>query len=111
MEFTKEQIDGIFPEMTKRFLPEKAEGVNAIVQFDLTGDNGGQYWLRITEGKIENGQGASADAKLTVKASADDYFKVASGALNPMQAYMGGKIKIVGDMGLAMKFMNMFATN
>jgi putative sterol carrier protein len=106
---TKEQIAGIFPEMVKRFLPEKAEGVNAVVQFDLAGDNGGMYWLRIAEGAISNGEGEADGAKLTIKANADDYFSVVSGASNAMQAYMAGKLKIGGDMGLAMKFMGMFA--
>jgi putative sterol carrier protein len=108
MTFTKEQISSIFPQMTQRFIAEKAEGVNAIVQFDLSGDNGGQYWLRIAEGQIEHGEGTADNPKLTIKAAADDYYNVATGAMNPMQAYMGGKLKITGDMGLAMKFMNMF---
>jgi putative sterol carrier protein len=106
---TKEQIAGIFPQMVTRFLPEKAEGVNAIIQFDLSGDNGGQFWLRVSEGKIENGEGVSENPKLTIKAAADDYYNVVSGVTNAMQAYMGGKLKISGDMGLAMKFMGMFA--
>lgn len=109
MTFTKEQVAAIFPAMAERFMPEKAEGVDAIVAFELTGDNGGQYWLRIADGKISSGEGAADNPKLTIKAAADDYANVASGALNPMQAYMGGKLKITGDMGLAMKFMGMFA--
>ncbi len=109
MTFTKEQVASIFPTMASRFLPEKAEGVNAIIAFDLAGDNGGQYWLRIADGKIDSGEGPADNPKLTIKANADDYAAVASGAMNPMQAYMSGKLKIQGDMGLAMKFMNMFA--
>jgi putative sterol carrier protein len=108
MTFSKEQVAGIFTAMTSRFIPEKAEGVDAIIQFDLSGDNGGLYWLRISDGKCEAGNGAADNPKLTIKAEADDYYNVATGAMNPMQAYMGGKIKIQGDMGLAMKFMGMF---
>ncbi|NWF71366.1 MAG: SCP2 sterol-binding domain-containing protein [Chloroflexi bacterium] len=109
MPYTKEQVAGIFPSMVARFLPEKADGVDAIVQFDLAGDNGGQWWLRIANGVCEHGDGAAEAPKLTIKANADDYYAVATGAMNPMQAYMGGKLKIQGDMGLAMKFMAMFA--
>jgi putative sterol carrier protein len=109
MSFTKEQVESIFPAMVQRFLPEKAEGVDAIVAFDLSGDNGGQYWLRIAEGQITSGEGAADNPKLTIKAAADDYYNVATGTMNPMQAYMSGKLKISGDMGLAMKFMSMFA--
>ena len=46
---------------------------------------------------------------MTVKASADDWFAVATGEMNAMQAFMTGKLKILGDMGLAMKLQTIFA--
>jgi putative sterol carrier protein len=97
--------------MCQRFLPEKAVGVNAIIQFDLSGDNGGLYWLRVADGKCESGEGQAVDPKMTLKAAADDYYSVVSGAMNPMQAFMSGKLKIQGDMSLAMKLQTMFATD
>jgi putative sterol carrier protein len=39
----------------------------------------------------------------------DDWLNILSGALNPVSAFMGGKIKVQGDMGLAMQFQNWFA--
>jgi len=110
MPMTSEEIAAIFPAMVTRFLPEKAEGVNATFQFDLTGDNGGQFWLRVAEGKCESGQGLVENPKATLKVSADDYASVVSGALNPIQAFMSGKIKIQGDTGIVLKLQTMFAT-
>ena len=46
---------------------------------------------------------------MTIKGTADDYAAMAQGSLNPMQAFMSGRIKIQGDMALAMKFMSLFA--
>lgn len=106
---TSAEIAQIFPVMAERLIPNKAEGVNAIIQFDLSGDNGGLYWLRISEGKCEAGQGQADNPKMTLKASADDYHAMVTGSLNPMQAFMSGKIKIQGDMSLAMKLQTMFA--
>jgi putative sterol carrier protein len=83
--------------------------VNATIQFNLTGDNGGLFWLRIADGKCEAGEGAADSPKMTLKASADDYYAVVTGALNPTQAVFTGKIKIEGDMMLAMKLPGMFA--
>ena len=97
--------------MVEGFLPEKADGVNAIIQFDLSGDNGGQFFLDIKEGAIEAHDGATDNPNMTLKAAADDYFAVASGEMNPMQAFMSGKIKIQGDMSLAMKLQSMFKQN
>lgn len=105
-----EEVAGIFPAMATRFIPAKAEGVNAVIQFNLSGDNGGLYWLKIADGKCESGQGAAESPKMTLKASADDWFAVSTGKMNAMQAFMSGKLKIEGDMSIAMKLQTMFAT-
>ncbi len=106
---TSEEIAQIFPTMAQNFLAAKAEGVNATIQFNLTGDNGGEFWLKITDGACESGEGSADNPKMTLEASADDWFNVSTGKSNPMQAFMSGKIKIKGDMGLAMKLQTMFA--
>lgn len=110
MAVTSEEVAGIFPAMVQRFDPKKAENVNATIQFDLSGDNGGQYWLRIGDGKAETGSGQSESPRMTLKASADDFMNMMSGGLNPMQAFMTGKIKIQGDTNLAMKLMPLISS-
>ncbi len=106
---TAEEVKGIFPAMVERFLPEKANGVNAIILFDLSGDNGGQFWIKVANDSAETGEGEVSDPAMTLKASADDWHAVTTGEMNAMQAFMTGKIKILGDMGLAMKMQTMFA--
>lgn len=106
---TADEVGGIFPAMVERFIPEKATGVNAVILFDLSGDNGGQFWIKVADGSAETGVGEVANPAMTLKASADDWFAVTSGQLNPMQAFMTGKVKILGDMGLAMKMQTIFA--
>lgn len=44
-----------------------------------------------------------ADADSTVKVSWDDWQALASGSLNPMTAFMSGKLKVEGDMSVAMQ--------
>ncbi len=100
-----EEIKALFDQMSARFDPAKAEGVNAAIQFDLTGDNGGQYWLHIADGKMNVGQGLVENPKMTLKASADDFMSMLGGRLNPMNAFMTGKIKVQGDTSLALKLM------
>jgi putative sterol carrier protein len=96
--------------MVSGFVPEKAQGVNATIQFDLSGDNGGQFYLNIADGQVEAHDGLADNPKMTLKADAEDYYSVATGKTNPMQAFMSGKIKIQGDMSLAMKMQSMFST-
>lgn len=103
---TQAEINGIFPAMMENFRADKAEGVDATIQFDLSGDNGGLFWVKISGGESSHGEG-EVEADMTVKAAADDFFDMASGASNPMQAFMMGKLK-VDDMGLGMKMIQMF---
>lgn len=100
-----DEVTGVFQKMQERFDPRKAEGLNAVIQFDLAGDNGGQYWLRIAEGALSTGKGPADGPRMTLKASADDFYGMMVGALNPMQAFMTGKIKIQGDTNLALKLL------
>jgi len=103
---SSEEIAQIFPKMTDRFQADKATDVNATIQFDLSGDNGGLYWVKIANGSVEHGQG-EVQADMTLKSSADDFYALVNGDLNPMQAVMFGKIK-VSDVGLGMKMMSIF---
>ena len=43
------------------------------------------------------------DTDCTMEISASDAMGLLNGELNPMMAYMSGKLKIKGDMGVAMK--------
>ena len=104
-----EDVQGLFPAMVDRFLPDKAGDMNATILFDLSGDNGGFFWIKIADGAATAGAGEVSDPAMTVKASADDWFAVATGQMNAMQAFMTGKLKILGDMGLAMKMQTIFA--
>ncbi len=106
---TADEVKNLFPAMVDRFLPEKAGDINATILFDLSGDNGGHFWLKIADGAATTGAGELSDPAMTVKASADDWFAVATGEMNAMQAFMTGKLKILGDMGLAMKIQTIFA--
>jgi putative sterol carrier protein len=102
---TREQIDQIFSAMAERFDGSKLSGLDAAIQFDLQGDNGGLYWLKIANGGLDVGSGAVDAPKMTLTATTDDFYSMMTGSLNPMQGFMLGKIKIKGDTGLAMKLM------
>ncbi|MBZ0298257.1 MAG: SCP2 sterol-binding domain-containing protein [Anaerolineae bacterium] len=104
---TQQEVAQLFTSMAENFDPARAEGVNATIQFDLSGDNGGLYWVKMFDGQAESGSGQAASPNMTLRASADDWAAVATGEMNPMQAFMSGKLKIQGDMGLAMKLQSL----
>jgi putative sterol carrier protein len=83
---------------------DAATAPNAVYQFNITGDGGGEWNLDLKKGKtsgfVSTGKHDSPGATITV--SAEDWLGMINGSLNPMQAFMSGKIKIQGDMTLAM---------
>jgi putative sterol carrier protein len=95
--------------MPAAFIPEKAQGVNAVIHFKFTGAEAGEWNAKIADGKCEVTQGApSTPATLTLTADSSDYVKIFTGELDGMQAFMQGKLKLGGDLNLAMKMMQMF---
>ena len=48
------------------------------------------------------------DAECTVSIELDDFMKLLDGDLDPMSAFMGGMMKIDGDMSVAMKLTSLF---
>lgn len=94
--------------MPKAFLPEKATGVNTVVQYHLTGAEGGDWVIKIADGKCEVTPGVEANPAMTLTADAQDYKDIITGKANAMTAFMTGKLKLAGDLNLAMKLTSFF---
>jgi putative sterol carrier protein len=92
----------------KAFLPEKAAGVEAVVQYRLTGEDGGDWVVTIKDEKCTVEQGIAVSPKLTLTAKAHDFREVMLGKVDGMMAFMQGKLKLTGDLNLAMKLNGFF---
>jgi predicted Zn finger-like uncharacterized protein len=79
-----------------RFIPEKAQGVDAHISYDF-GDEGGQWTIIIRNGQCEIKEGPDPSAKSHVKMKAETYMKIATNQLDSRVAFMLGKLKIKGD--------------
>jgi len=91
------------------FIPEKGQGVNTIIHFQFSGEEEGEWNMAITDGRVVIDEGAPVEPpKMTLKADSDDFVKLFTGELDGMQAFMQGKIKLSGDLNLAMKLLPMF---
>jgi len=102
-------IKELMSKMPGAFLPDKATGVDAVVHFKFTGAEPGEWNATIREGKCEVAQGIPRkEPNMTLTADSADYIKIFTGELDGMQAFMQGKIKLGGDLNLAMKLMQMF---
>jgi len=95
-------LDGVFQGMADAFLPDKAAGQSAIVQYDVT--VAGQphtYQLKIGGGRCEIVKGRADTPRVTLTLALPDFLRVVAGRLPPVQAFMSGKLKLSGDMMIA----------
>jgi putative sterol carrier protein len=101
-------VQGIMEKVVRAFMPEKAAGVDARIQFHLTGHQAGDWVATIRSQKLSVEPGTTPDPNLVFGADTQDVLDVFTGKLDPMKAYMQGKVQFKGDMGLAMRLMSMF---
>ncbi len=94
--------------MPSRFNKEAAKGLNAVYQFDLSGDGGGKWHVIVNNDSCEVKEGAHASPNITISMAAQDYLDMISGKLNGQMAFMTGKLRIAGDMGLALRMQSLF---
>ena len=103
-------IEKVMSRTPKAFRPEKAEGVEAVVQFHFTGKEASNWVVKIEDGECMVEEGEAEEPRMTMTIDSQDYIDILTGKLDGMKAFMQGKVKVKGDMGLAMKFPNYFST-
>jgi putative sterol carrier protein len=94
-----------FETLESRVDPARAAGVNSSYLFDVTG--AGTWKVDVRESGVQVTEDGG-DADVTITVSDDDFTRLVDGELNPMTAYMTGKLKVNGDMGAAMKLQKLF---
>ena len=101
-------ISEFMARMGSALIPEKAAGIDAAIQIKLTGAQAADWAVMIKDAKCTVNQGLASAPKLTISADSTNFIKIFSGQIDPMQAFMQGKLKVTGDMSLAMKLMGLF---
>lgn len=101
-------IADLMSKMPGAFIPEKAQGLDVVLQFEFTGKEAGDWNAIIKDGAVKVEQGKHASPTMTLTADSDDYIALFTGQLDPMQAFMQGKLKLQGDLNLAMKMTQFF---
>src|SRR5262245_16004685 len=98
----------VFDAMRHSFQPAKAKGVHASYKWDLSGPNGGQWWIEVNNGTYKMGKGTIPDPSVTFIAKDKDWVAICHDQLSGTWAYMTGRLKVRGDQGVARKLGEMF---
>jgi putative sterol carrier protein len=98
----------VFDGMHRSFAANRAHGVHARYQFDLSGPNGGLWWIEVNDGKCKMGRGRIQNPGVTFIASDRDWVALSNGNLSGVWAFMTGRLKIHGDQKLAHKLDELF---
>lgn len=106
--FNMVAIGDIFGEMAKLFKAEAAGTLKASYQFEITGPEGGTWALDIQNGACQLVVGGVPEPSVTISLADSDWLKIREGKLNSQMAFMQGRLKIKGDMNLAMRLQSMF---
>src|SRR5262249_56211704 len=98
-----------FEQVRARVRGDRAAGTNATVQYDIAGDGGGTWHAVIRDGACTVSAGPATSPNLTLQVGAQDWIDMSTGKQNPQMLFMSGKLKLKGDMGLAMKLGSIFS--
>lgn len=101
-------IQEFFDALPGKIDPARLTGMNATFQFVATGDNGGDWFVKIADGAAEIAQGKAENPTIVLTAAADNWLALMNGNMNGQMAFITGKLKIQGDMTLAMKLESLF---
>lgn len=101
-------VQDVFKKMPEVFDADAAQGLDAVFQFEITGDNGGNWNVVVKDGTCEISEGSHDDPSVTLAMSAETWLGMVNKEINGMQAFMGGQLKASGDIMLAQRVEQLF---
>ncbi len=101
-------ISEVMARMPTIFQPDRAAGATATIQFNFTGSEPSNWWLKVADGQCEVSEGAADNPNVTISSPSDVWLKISRGEMNGAIAFMSGKFTFKGDMGILMKIPGWF---
>jgi putative sterol carrier protein len=84
---------------------------DASIQFNITGEDAGDWFLRIHNGRSTIEQGCTGEPDLSISCSLKDLILLTKGEMDPSRAFMLGKLTIQGDKTIAQQLLAQLKSN
>ena len=94
----------IFAGMPYVFRAERAQGVRAVYFFDISGEHGGTWTVRIADGSCDVHPGRPERFDAMIACDARTFLALVFGTVRPGEAFVDGTLTVAGDLALAMRF-------
>ena len=98
----------VFDGMQKSFNAGAAKGVHASYQWNISGPDGGDWFIVVDDGKCQMGKGTTPNPDVTFTVSDKDWVAISNDELGGTWAYITGRLKIKGPQSIAKKLDGMF---
>jgi putative sterol carrier protein len=106
MAFT--DIREVFGGMVGVFNPNAAQGLDAVIQYEITGEGGGNWAVSIKDGACEVQEAKHESPTVTLTMTPETWLAIVNKETNGMQAFMSGQLKVSGDIMLAQRIEQLF---
>ena len=101
MESARDFFEGI----SERIDPERARGLDASYRFEI--DGAGSWRLEADGDRVIVSE-SDVPADCVIRTDERTFLRIVSGEQSPMGAYMTGKVRVEGDLGLALRLRDVF---
>jgi putative sterol carrier protein len=108
---TEAVLERIFDEMVRRFVPEKARGVDAVIQFEVTdGEDEHHHEVTVREGACRSSKGRAEQPTVILRMDLVPFVRLVAGEAKGPVLYMTGKLRVKGNPMLAAGVASFFRT-
>ena len=101
-----DEVRAFFDGLAARFRADRAAGLEATYAFVVEG--AGEWHAVVAGDTCAIAEGAHPSPDVTISCSAADWVQIVEGRLDPQFAFMTGRLRVDGDMSLAMRFRSLF---
>jgi putative sterol carrier protein len=101
-------VKAYFDTLPQRFVAESARHMDAVYQFEISGEGGGAWQAILEDGALKVREGRAGKPTVTFKVSGPDWLGLVNGAQDATRLYFDGKLKVEGDQLLWVKYPQIF---